>query len=189
MPAFPLGECVSHERDERHQPQVRDSPRYRRDIPPTEISQRCRRETAAMPPTETADPARGRGAPPASSRESRLQLCECAAPIHSSAVNRYAEQSLLVYVCDAASRRGWRQRTGCALACEPHSQDEYGTGCSPSSFRSYERPAAAFHYNCQPRGSRGRALVLLARSGYRPGAQAEAQRTRTSMGERSGLLS
>jgi len=60
---------------------------------------------------------------------------------------------------------------------------------SPSSFRSYERPAAAFHYNCQPRGSRGRAFVLLARSGYRPGAQAEAQRTRTSMGERSGLLS
>ena len=79
---------------------------------------------------------------------------------------RYAEQAFLVHVCGASQSHLWRESTGCFLKCHPHSSALYATGCGAAS---QQRPDGAFHYNCQPRGSRQRALALLARSGVRVG--------------------
>ena len=100
-----------------------------------------------------------------------LQANASRTSVTSATSLKYAEQAFFVHVCDAARQPHWRQSTGCALACQPHSPADYATGCSPPGRAGTAwKPEAAFHYNCQPRGSRERALALLARSGY-PGAR------------------
>ena len=80
---------------------------------------------------------------------------------HDPRNGRYAEQSFLAHVCQASRSTRWRQQARCELECVPLPARDYLTGCSPPA--AWE-PAAAFHYNCQPRGTAEAAVRLLARS-------------------------